>query len=217
MSVEPVRPAAVHRDAPSNDDSALRRPSRPRDLFIVFNGLALQGFGGVLPVAQRVLVERERWLTPASFLETLSVSQALPGPNVVNLALIVGDRFFGWRGAAAALAGMLGAPIVIVLTLAALYAGFSRHPAVSGALRGMGAVSAGLILASAIKLMPALRRNPMGMAACAIGVAAAAAAVGVMRWPMGWVVLGLGGLGLALVWRRLSSAANAAKSAGPAP
>jgi chromate transporter len=189
------------------------RPARPRDLFRVFNRLALQGFGGVLPVAQRVLVEEQRWLTPAAFLETLSVSQVLPGPNVVNLALIVGDRFFGWRGAVAALAGMLGAPLAIVLTLAALVAGFAQTPAVAGALRGMGAVSAGLILASALKLMPPLRRNPLGPLAAAAGVAAAVFAVGLMRWPMAWVLLVLGGLGMAGAYLRLPAPADAARDA----
>ena len=54
----------------------------------------------MLPVAQRELVERERWLTPAQFVELLSLGQVLPGPNIVNMALMIGDRFFGWRGAA---------------------------------------------------------------------------------------------------------------------
>ena len=75
------------------------RPARG-EIFRVFNRLALQGFGGVLAVAQRELVERERWMTPAQFVELLSLGQVLPGPNIVNMALMIGDRFFGWRGAA---------------------------------------------------------------------------------------------------------------------
>ena len=59
---------------------------------------------------------------------------------------MIGDRFFGWRGAFAALAGMLALPLVIVLVLAALYAHFAAEPQVAGALRGMGAVAAGLII-----------------------------------------------------------------------
>jgi chromate transporter len=189
--------------AAAGAEQAERRPASPAALFRVFNALALQGFGGVLPVAQRVLVDQQRWMTPAQFLETLSVSQVLPGPNVVNLSLIVGDRFFGWRGALAALAGMLTAPLVIVLTLAALYAGFADVPAVSGALRGMGAVSAGLVLAAGLKLMPALRRNPMGLVPAAASAALAAAAVGAWRVPMVWVILLLGGGGMAWAWWRL--------------
>ena len=93
----------------------------------------------------------------------LALGQVLPGPNVVNIALMFGDRFFGLRGAFAALAGMLAVPLVIVLCLTAAYAEFSRIAIVSGALRGMGAVAAGLILSTAIKLMGTLRTNRLGL------------------------------------------------------
>ena len=86
-------------------------PRSPLDLFLRFNRMALQGFGGVLAVAQIELVERSGWLTREEFVETLSLAQVLPGPNVCNLALMTGDRFFGWRGAAAALGGMMLVPL----------------------------------------------------------------------------------------------------------
>ena len=60
---------------------ALAAPASLRELFFAFNRLALQGFGGVLPVAQRELVERRRWLTKEQFVEMLAVSQVLPGPT----------------------------------------------------------------------------------------------------------------------------------------
>mgnify|MGYP000232473147 CR=1 FL=1 len=63
----------------------------------------MKGFGGVIAVAQRELVEREAWLTREQFLELLSVAQVLPGPNIVNLSMMIGDRFFGLRGAVVAL------------------------------------------------------------------------------------------------------------------
>jgi chromate transporter len=178
-------------------------PASPAALFLAFTSLALQGFGGVLPVAQRELVERRGWLTKEGFVELLSVGQVLPGPNLVNVALIFGDRCFGLRGALAALAGMLLAPMTIVLVLAALYAQFVHLPAVAGALRGMGAVSAGLVAATALKLMPSLRANPLGVAACAVVALATIVAMTVLRWPLLWVILGLGTLAMALAWWRL--------------
>ena len=137
----------------------LARPESPRDLFVSFTWLALQGFGGVLAVAQRELVERKRWLSREEFVEVLALGQVLPGPNIVNLGLMLGDRFFGLKGALAAVAGMLAVPLVIVLLLTAAYAEFSRLAVVSGALRGMGAVAAGLIIATAIRLMATLGSN----------------------------------------------------------
>ena len=179
------------------------RPRSPGELFRVFNRLALQGFGGVLPVAQRELVERERWLGKAEFLETLSLCQVLPGPNVVNMALMIGDRFFGWRGAAAAAGGLLLAPLLIVLVLAAGYNQLSSVPAVAGALRGMGVVAAGLVIATAIKLAGSLRGSPLGLGACGLVGALSFVAVGVQRWPLVAVVLGLGGAAVAFAWWRL--------------
>ena len=168
------------------------RPRSPLDLFIAFTVLALQGFGGVLAVAQRELVERRGWLTREEFVDAYSVAQLLPGPNVVNLSLMLGDRFFGWRGALAAVGGMLFAPLVLVLVLAASYNQLATFPAVAGALRGMGAVAAGLILAMALKMLGTLRKNPMGPWLCALLGLTTLIAVTVFRVPLAWVVIGLG-------------------------
>lgn len=180
----------------------LRRPASAGAVFLAFNRMALQGFGGVLPVAQHVLVERERWLDEASFLETLALAQVLPGGNVVNMALMVGDRFFGWRGALAALAGLLALPLVIVLALAALHGPFAELGPVTGALRGMGAVAAGLVIASAIKLLPGLRANVLGPTLALALVALAFAAIALLRWPLLGVLGGLGAAACGLAWHR---------------
>ena len=179
-------------------------------MFWAFTRLALQGFGGVLPVAQRELVERRRWLTREQFLEMLSLAQVLPGPNVVNLGLMIGDRFFGGRGAAAALAGLLMAPLAIVLTLAAAAVQGQHLPFLAPALRGMGVVAAGLVLATALKLALGLRQSALGPALCAGLVLATTAAVGLMRLPLVGVVLGLGAVAVALAWRALRPAPDAA-------
>ncbi len=183
----------------------LLAPHSTGALFGAFTRLALQGFGGVLAVAQRELVERLHWLSQEEFVELLSISQVMPGPNIINLALIFGDRHFGWRGSLAAVGGLLAVPLAIVLALAALYAHFSGVPQVAGALRGMGAVAAGLVLATACKLAGTLKRNAMGLAVCSAIVAATALAIGWLRWPLVWVVLGLGALGYTLAWRTLAA------------
>jgi chromate transporter len=182
----------------------LARPASPASLFRACNRLALQGFGGVLPVAQRELVERLGWLTRQQFLELLSVAQVLPGPNIVNLLLIFGDRLFGWRGALAATAGILLAPLAVVLALALMVGQLQELTQVAGALRGMGVVSAGLVLSTAFKLASGLRRNPLGLPAFAAAVALTVVAVAWLRWPLVGVVLGLGPVAVWLAWRRLA-------------
>jgi chromate transporter len=195
----------MNRPESESKNQAVNTQAQPRslaDIFFTFNALALQGFGGVLPVAQRVLVEQKRWLSQAQFVEMLSIGQILPGPNIVNLSLMVGDRHFGWRGALAALGGMLLLPLLIVLMLTALYTQFADLPLVSGALRGMGAVAAGLILATGFKLLASLKTNVLGLPVCLSLAALTLVAVAVMRWPLVWVLLSLGGVAVAGAWWR---------------
>ena len=183
-------------------------PDRPRpaslaDLFVSFTVLALQGFGGVLAVVQREIVERKRWLTQEEFIEDWAVAQIMPGPNVLNLSIMIGARWFGLPGAVAAAAGLLALPLLLVLVLAAFHAQYADHPAVTGALRGMAAVSAGLIAATGLKLSSALAKNPIPLP-WSIGIAAAAfALLAWLRAPLLWVLPALGGLGFVLAWRGL--------------
>jgi chromate transporter len=107
-------------------------PRNKTDLFVSFTLLALQGFGGVLAVVQRELVDKKKWLTLDEFVEDWSVEQNLPGPKVGNLALMIGGRAFGLSGALAALAGLLLAPTVLVLLLAAAVAGVADTPTAQG-------------------------------------------------------------------------------------
>ena len=185
------------------DDASPRSPKSPGEIFRVFTRLAMQGFGGVLPIAQRELVERERWLTREQFLELLAVAQVLPGPNVVNLSLMFGDRAFGWRGGLAALGGMLLAPWCVVLVLTVAYAHYAQHPVVAGALRGMGAVAAGLIFSTGLKLLPALRRNVLGAPTAFALAALMFGCIALLRVPLLWMLAGLGSAACVLAWRRL--------------
>lgn len=181
---------------PSGEPTA--QPRSALDLFLTFSMLALQGFGGVLAVAQHELVDRKGWLSREQFLDSYSLASLLPGPNVVNLALMLGDRFFGWRGAFAALAGMLVFPLLICLLLAAGYDNYAADPHVAGALRGMGAVSAGLLLGMGIKMASALRASALGAVLCAAIVILTVIGIIALQLPLAWIVLGFGALAWAL-------------------
>lgn len=190
-----------------SDHQQLNHPRSKTDLFMSFSLLALQGFGGVLAVVQRVLVEEKRWLTREQFIEDWAVAQIMPGPNVVNLSLMIGGRHFGLAGALVGVAGMLTAPLVVVLLLAMAFGGVSDSAWAQGALRGMGAVSAGLIAAVGLKLISALKTNPMGMPVC-IGLAAASfVGVGLLRLPLAWVLLASGSVGC--IWAYVQLARHA--------
>lgn len=179
------------------------RPRSKTDLFLSFSLLALQGFGGVVAIVQRELVENKKWLTREEFLDDWAVAQILPGPNVVNISLMIGDRYFGVPGALAALAGMLTFPLLIVLALAIVFGGIADNPAAQGALRGMGAVSAGMIAATGLKLMAALKHNAMGLVVCWGLAIVSFVAIALLRLPLAGVLFGLGGLACVWAYQRL--------------
>ncbi len=180
-------------------------PASPAAMFWAFSLLALQGFGGVMAVIQREMVERRRWMTQEEFLQDWAAAQVFPGPNVVNLCIMFGERHFGLRGALAAIAGMLLAPSVLVLALGSLYIQWADHPAVAGALRGMGAVAAGLVLGTGIKLSAGLVGHPLALWFGWLLAAAAFAMMVWLQWPLWWVLPVVGGAGCWLTWRKLAA------------
>lgn len=187
-----------------NPDADRPRPKSLTDLFLSFTILALQGFGGVLAVVQRELVEKKGWLTREEFVEEWAVAQIMPGPNVVNLGITLGGRYFGWRGAVVAVAGLLSAPMLVVLTLAVFYSRFADSPQLAGALRGMGAVAAGLVSATGIKLIPALKKNALGVPIATVIGALTFVTIAWLRLPLAWVLAGLGGVSCLIAYRRLA-------------
>jgi chromate transporter len=153
-------------------------------LFLTFSRISLSSFGGALFWTRRALVERQRWLTEREFVDLLALGQLLPGPNVLNLTVMVGYRFAGWSGAAASVAGYLGWPCLVVIGMGVLYQQYGALPQVQQALAGMSKVAAGLLLAAVIKLAMVLPRH---WRPWLFGVLAFAG-VGVLRWPLLWVM-----------------------------
>ncbi len=182
----------------------MARPNSLSDLFFSFTLLALQGFGGVLAVVQRELVERKKWMTQETFVEEWAVAQIMPGPNVINLAMMIGGRYFGLAGALSALAGMLLIPLVLVLLLAVLYAHYAMHSGVADALRGMSAVSAGLIAATALKMLRSLKSSPLPLIVASLFCVGGFISVAWLRWPLLAVLLGLGVPACLIAYRKLA-------------
>ena len=157
----------------------------PKQLFIGFSKIGMSGFGGVLPWARRTLVEREKILTSEEFSAILGICQIVPGPNVVNLAICVGSRFGGARGAVAAVLGLTLGPIAIVMLLATLYEHYSHLDTVQGILRGISAVGVGLIASTGFKMLRDEFQYPAMLLVVLITILAAT----YFHLGLGWVVL----------------------------
>jgi chromate transporter len=183
-------------DALTDEHSGEPAPSR-RELFVGFLKVGIQGFGGVLPFARRMLVEQERWLTPREFTEVLSLSQFLPGPNIVNVSVIVGNRYGGPLGSVAATVGLMLMPFLIVLALAALYARFADIAAVRGATDGVSAAATGLIITMGFKMAESLKAIAWQMVIAAM----AFVAIALLRVPLLWTLATLAPLSVIIAWR----------------
>lgn len=168
-------------------------------MFLGFLAIALSGFGGTLAFARRTIVERRHWLTDREFTDTLSLCQFLPGPNVANVSISVGARFHGVMGAAAAFLGLTAAPFCLVILLGALYGRFGQVEVIKGALNGVSASAAGLMVAMGLQMAAAFRRS----AEAVIFILLAFIAVGLLGWPILWVLAALMPLSIAVAWRRL--------------
>jgi chromate transporter len=110
-----------------------------------------------------------------------------PGPNVLvlNLTVMVGYRLSGLTGAAASIAGYLGWPVLVVIGRGVFYQHYGTVPQVQQALAAMSKVAAGgLLLATVIKLAMVLPRHwrPWRFGVLAF------AGVGIMHWPLLWVL-----------------------------
>lgn len=172
-------------------------------LFLGFSSVGLSGFGGVLPFARRMLVEERGWLTAEEFNSHLGLCQFLPGPNVINLSVVVGARYRGVAGAIAAVLGLMGGPMAIVLLLALLYDHFGSLPAIQGMLRGIAAVGCGLLFSTAIRMGLAIKDKAVMLPFAVLVLIC----VAVLRWPMPAVMIGLLALSASLAYWRLQDVA----------
>jgi len=194
--------------APQISESVIKPSPTPAALFFGFSRVGLSGFGGVLPWARRLLVETESWLSAEEFNVLLGLCQFLPGPNVVNLAVAVGVRFCGWRGAVAGALGLMLGPFLIALGLGLLYERYGELPAIQSMLHGVTLVGAGLIIATGIRMGLNVKNRVIYLpfaAAAFVGIA-------LLHWPLPAVMLGGAMLTIALSWWRLSQEAKSCRS-----
>jgi chromate transporter len=159
--------------------------------------IGLIGFGGVLPLARRMVVEDRRWLTSAEFTDLLGLCQFLPGGNIINLSVAIGLHFRGVAGAIASLLGLIAAPTGIVIVLGMIYDRFQNDPHIQHLFAGLAAAAAGLLISMAIKIALPLRRNVVGIAIATLCFIA----IAMLRLPLLPTMIVLASLSILAAWR----------------
>jgi chromate transporter len=176
-------------------------PPGALELFLGWGKVGLMGFGGVTPWARRIVVEERRWLDDREYAGLLGIAQVLPGPNTPNMCVIIGQRFCGLPGAIASVVGLMIAPLLALLAIAAAYDRLSGVGLVTTIVGGAASAAAGLVIGTAVKMGRGAKLDFAGVAICA----AVFVTVGVLRVPLGWAVLILGPISIALAHVRRES------------
>lgn len=185
-------PADATQPAPVDE----KRPTSWQ-LFTAFAAIGLCGFGGVLPWARRILVERRGWMTDAQFTDLFSVCQFLPGPNIAGMSLIIGDRYRGVPGALAGFLGLMGPTFAVYMAAGLFYEAYGHGiPMLDSAIGGMASVVGGITVSTGLKMGARLRRS----ARAVVLIGATFIAIGVLRLPLGWVLLALAPISVAAAY-----------------
>jgi chromate transporter len=189
-------------DLPEAGAASALDPARPGTrvtlpaLFVALLKVSLWGIGGGggLVWARRIAVEQARWISEEDFADIVSLTQFMPGPNVVGIAVCLGTKLRGWIGAIAAVAGFLVIPGVIGFSLGVLYLQHAHRPFLQNILGGVSAAAAGLLVATGIRMLRPHRRRPASLvfAALAFGLMAFS------KLPLLIVLFGLTPLGIAV-------------------
>jgi chromate transporter len=138
------------------------------------------------------------WLTEDEFMSGIAVSQILPGANIANISIYVGQKLRGPLGAIVALLGLLTAPFFAVIALASAYGLLKALPNAETALDGVAAAAIGLILVVVGKGAQRAARRPTAL----IAFIATFVAVGLLHWPLLAVVVVVGPLSVLAAWLR---------------
>jgi chromate transporter len=168
-------------------------------LFLAFSKIGLCGFGGVAAWAHRVLVDERHWYDDKQYADLLSLGSVLPGPNVVNISIMVGDQLRGPRGSLAAISGLLAGPLLILIGLATVYERYGQIPVVEAAITGITAAAAGLVIGTVLKMARRLRQTPATLLVTALVFITAA----ILHWHLLVIMALMIPLSLALtIWER---------------
>jgi chromate transporter len=166
------------------------------ELVLTYFRIGIVGFGGVNVWARRVLVEEKRWLSEQEYAEVLGLGQALPGPNALNVAIQLGERWHGALGALLTPAALFSGPLAVLVLLGLAHDRWGEIPLVKAVLAGTAAAAAGMVIGTALKIAQNLRPS---LPVIAVGIAALLGA-GVLRLPLPVIVLGLAPFGIAASW-----------------
>ncbi len=165
------------------------------EIFFVFFRIGMFTFGGgfaMLPLIQRAIIERKKWIDEKTFTDLLIIAQSSPGPIAINTAVFVGYKRSGFPGALAAALGFIVPSLIIILLIAMFFTSIRSNPYVDAAFKGMRPAVVALIVGPVISLSRSMEWWKIPIALC----------IGLSIWYWGfspvWVLAAGGVLGVVM-------------------
>lgn len=124
-------------------------------IFWTFFKISPVTFGGgfaMVPLIEREIVEKRKWLDSEEVADVFALSQSIPGSVAVNSATFIGHRIGGVKGALAAMIGVSLPTFLIVLVLGASYLFIHDHPKIEAAFVSIRVTIVAIIIYAAIKI-----------------------------------------------------------------
>ncbi len=129
---------------------------RLRELFFSFSKIGIFTFGGgyaMIPLIQREVIDRRKWIASEEFIDLLTIAQSIPGPLALNSAAFVGYKSRGYWGALAALIGVVLPSFITLLMVALFFASIRDNEIVIAAFNGMRPAVVALMVTPMFSLM----------------------------------------------------------------
>lgn len=135
-------------------------------LFWIFFKIGAFTFGGgyaMIPLIEREMVEKQKWISGDEFIDMFTVAESVPGAIAINTSTFIGYKVAGFWGAIVAVFGVALPSFLIITIIAAVFSQFQDLPLVKAAFEGIRAAVVALITVSGIKIAKSAIKNKIDM------------------------------------------------------
>ena len=171
------------------------------DMFITFFKIGAFTLGGgyaMLPIIQKEVVEKKKWIGETEFLDMVAISQSAPGPLAVNISAFVGQKMKGLMGLITSTLGAIVPSFIIIILVASVFLGIENSPVVQRVFQGIRPAVVALIAVPVISMGKTAKVNKKNF----IIPLLAAVLVAIFKITPIYVILGAAAIGVIDVLRR---------------
>ncbi len=133
---------------------------------------AFTGGMAAIPIVEKDIVDRKKWLTDEEFWTFPALGQSLPGVIGIHNSILIGNRIAGPFGAFMSALGVITPAFAGMLLIAALFQTVVDNPYIQGMIRGIRAIAVAIILGNAVRLLKTIRKDAFSiiLVICAITI-----------------------------------------------